>query len=258
MALGDTIVKDGLLLYYNGKENDQPPSMIQDLSGNSLHGDIHGTTLQPDGTFYMDGVDDYFHLPIFEGLMSYTIEFWLNVSGDAINTTHNFLCFGGTENSVRVDKEAGDLANIRTAHAGQSRSGSNSNLTASDIMTHFTVSYDADTKTVSRSIRGKKLSDLTYLADMNFSVAGTLGRANPSSSSNMFKGYFGLLRIYNRNLSYDELMHNMNVGLEVGLEEYASPLKYFEDGLWRTIQTRKYIDGEWKLIPASIHNEEWK
>jgi len=213
------IVLDGLVAYYNGKQNSLSSPQLEDLSGNGLHATVSGATLQGDGSFYFDGVDDRIVLPVMDAQTAYTIEAW--VSYVATRSAHAIICFGSSNNGVRVDSESGGtLANIRVIQNGQSRSGANSGVDMGGIMAHYVVRYDPDTKEAERFLNGNQLSSLEYLADMVFNEGpATIGATNTTSNSNLLLGMLGALRLYNRPLTDQELDQNRAVGVEVGLDD---------------------------------------
>lgn len=214
------IVKDGLLVYYNAKQNNQPVPYLEDLSGNGYHAEIVGATVQHD-TIYFDGVDDHLLLPLINEQTDYTIEAWVNY--ELGSRTQWLIVFNDDNNGIRLDTENSYTeSNIRIIQQGQSRSGDNAGYNTSGVMRHYVVRYNANTKTVSRWIDTQRLSDLRFNADMDMaSGQGVIGSRTTGSSSTRLLGFIGAFRIYDRALTDAEITQNRAVGLDIGLDDYV-------------------------------------
>ncbi|MFD2117239.1 LamG-like jellyroll fold domain-containing protein [Paenibacillus yanchengensis] len=220
------IVTDGLLVYYNAKWNKQSAPYLEDLSGNDLHAEIDGVTLQGD-VLYFDGVDDKLIMPLLPAQTSYTIELWASYIKQS--SANYMLVFGDESNGFRIDNESG-ITNLRVMQAGQSRSGANSGVDYSGQMVQYILLYDASTKTVERYMDGNPLSSLTYVADMQFDAGqGVIGANGLAGGWGSFYGDLAVFRIYERKLTPTEVVQNRAVGTDIGLDEglevsYLAPM----------------------------------
>ena len=218
---GDNIVhplpvQDGLVLWYDfmGRRNsDAKRGIAEDLSGNGKDGELLNFAFE-EGSGYenglsFDGVDDYIELDNFlEGESSITLE---------VSFHHIYRNAYGGLLSARKSAQVGLTLLIRGTRSLLLQRNSVAQRYAPDNVinnepTHFVVTLTSERVAVytNGSLFGEELSEDTVLLNHPSLYIGT-DSTDPSYS---FNGSMFSYRIYNRELTPEEIAHNYAIEKE--------------------------------------------
>ena len=203
---GEEYPEDGLVAYYpfNGNANDE--------SGNENHGTIYGATLSSDRfgnancAYDFDGVNDYIQTPLSSNTQPLTISVWFK--SDVTNTgeSHSIVdsdiwSRGGQSIIFAYDRD--NTLDV------QYHSGSYDSPFIVDIGTWYHAVATFVPGKIELYVNANFIGSKTFVQGILDGDDFRMGRHN-SSDPQWFDGIIDDVRIYNRVLSYDEILELYN------------------------------------------------
>lgn len=218
----NTIIKKDLVRYWNAKQGVTTTNW-NNIAPDTLatgHATITGAVPDANGLFF-DGIDDVVDIPNIPSASlqsNITIEFWININEDK-NVLNQFIVSTSSSASIRYFQ--GKFIFLYGSNSSQV-----SNIPISNN-TYYHVVYRVNgfNKTIKFTVNGSTETFNDNLAStINWADKPITISKNPNSPADAFrfKGTVPLLRIYNRVLDDDEVLHNLNKGYEIALTAPSS------------------------------------
>ncbi|AYP68275.1 hypothetical protein PQE75_gp204 [Bacillus phage vB_BcoS-136] len=256
------IVTDGLVGYWHYKQG-LDGGLWKNISPNTegkYDGLLNGVTLTSKGV-YFDGVDDFVLLQTDFTFIPYSIEFIIDKSEQT--GSQDTLIYLNSSETVK------SALSISSDELHQRRIGSSTGT----INSIFTIEKNKDIHIVLSNPTG---SSINYYKDgVKFSRSGSVSSAPISSNGlieigkrefnglnwDYFHGHIKAIRIYNRQLSDEEVLKNYSVGEEIGLpinEKILPPIVNVESSNFYKISNNQSMDSAIVSFSFNQDVEEYK
>ena len=216
---GSNCIRDYLLRYYDARDLNSATNNTawNDISGNNQ--DSSAGTAPTWGSYYFDfdGTDDYWEFPAlsFTENSAFSMEMWINFDGWANPRGGLFMC-GAFGDSYGFDNNGSGVVRF-----GIRPAGSLFNVEASSLSTgvwyFFSGTYDGGGNggVVKLYKNGVLVGTATNThTSLSTSEALRVGYnqvlGGSSTGADTFNGKISALRVYNKELSQDEVLYNFN------------------------------------------------
>jgi len=224
-------VSSGIQVYYNPEDPSSysgSGSTMTDLSGNGFNATIDGAT-HSSNSFSFDGANDFIYTPnmysAFNSTRHFTLEVWYNPTwtnaneGGTVVAETSSIAFDNWFYSL-VEHERAPFGGLAYDYAGiwDGTLVNISPFATTNGWRQIVLSYDGTngvsytnaatprTVAVSRAVPWVEGSVNSYILTLGH---GCLTQQS-GSGQNFFKGYIGIVRVYNRALSSAEVTSNYN------------------------------------------------
>ena len=208
-------VTNSLVLYLDAAN---PKSYVSgsttwfDLSGNNYHGTLingAGFSSEKNGCMVFDGVDDMVRTKFQTITVNSSFEIWANRT-ENINTYNMMAGMYLPYFSMYSSNYLLFSNNI----GGVQRSGGGGSLTDNTwYCFHFVNSYDGANTTMKSYINGTLVRSLTNTGQTITTTVSPLvigGWRSTAPTDNPFKGKISIVKVYNKELTQDEILQNYN------------------------------------------------
>jgi len=204
------IVRDGLVLWLDANDKTSYPgtgTTWRDLSLGGNNGTlINGPTFNSanGGSIVFDGVNDYVVFPTITNNI-YTIDFWYKMGGN----DGSFGYFASSGDNGFAISEGGGFAGLVYGRFYYWNGSVNilTDIPSTTNWNHICVIINTTTNNLQLFGNGNQLNNST-ISSMSTSVSN-VGRY-ASGNSNFLKGNLASYKIYNRSLSFTEILQNYN------------------------------------------------
>lgn len=211
-------VKEDLILYYDFKgitNTNVDKETIRDLSSGGNNGLLHNFMYTDNGGYnnglHFDGIDDY--ISTFVNIDGFGATFSFSI--DAESNAGSFYIMSGESSYVFIRKNGNNLDISLLNSSSKQELFSLSNFFVNNIgKQSITILIDATNKAVKFYKNGSLLKTFEMSSDVKMNMKiDKLGRSNMNSGY-FYKGKLYSVKIYDKPLSDEEILHNYNLEKE--------------------------------------------
>lgn len=210
------LIQLGMYLNYDATNPNsylEGETTVYDLSGNQLNGTVNASynSSIASGTFTFNGISEYIVTPTLDNLTVYTIEYWVNFQGNSLSGFPGFNSVFGMGSTRRILGRVTGAGDILYQFNGNLDSIVNTR----GIWTMQTFSYNTNFTRTRLYTNGILNVETTNQVRNNIIGVGIIGQYGNGTGTLIdgywMNGYISQFRIYERELTPEEVKNNFNV-----------------------------------------------